>query len=156
MRRSRGFTLIEVLVVLTILGVVISGVSVSLETLRGRDTGLAVERLRWVLEATAERARIRGQSIAFETLPDGYRFSMRDTDGRWIALEEAPLFVERVLPDDLRWAALRVNEQSARYIVFGTRSPRFELELLTPDGSVLLRGRGTGEVETRQHPRSPA
>lgn len=143
---SGGFTLIEVLVVMTILGLAISGVSLSLETLRSRDTDLASERVRWVLEATAERARIRGQAIAFETLADGYRFSIRDVDGRWIAFEEAPLFVERILPDALRWASLRVDGVEDDRIVFASRAPRFELRLQSPDAIFRLHGRPTGAV----------
>ncbi|MFN3985099.1 MAG: prepilin-type N-terminal cleavage/methylation domain-containing protein [Rhodocyclaceae bacterium] len=149
-RRARGFTLIEVLVVLTILGLAISGVSLSLEALRGRDTDLALERLRWVLEASAERARIRGQAIAFDPLPDGYRFSILDTDGRWIAFEEGPIFVEKVLPDGLAWSDLRVEGQRASRIVFASRAPRFELQVRTRDGVARLAGRTTGVVDLRR------
>lgn len=143
---ERGFTLIEVLVVMTILGLAISGVSLSLESMRNRDTDLASERVRWVLEAAAERARMRGQAIAFEPLSDGYRFSIRDVDGRWIAFDEAPLFVERILPEDLRWTSLRVEGVEGDRIVFASRAPRFELRMRTPDASILLNGRPTGAV----------
>lgn len=142
----RGFTLIEVLVVMTILGLAISGVSLSLETLRNRDTDLASERVRWVLEAAAERARIRGQAIAFETLADGYRFSIRDVDGRWIAFDEAPLFVERVLPENLRWMSLKVEGVETDRIVFASRAPRFELRMQSGDSDIRLDGRPTGAV----------
>ena len=142
----QGFTLIEVLVVLTIVGLVASGISLSLETLRGRDTDRAIERLRHVLEHTAERAQTRGQPIALELLTDGYRFSTLDTDGRWVAFEEAPLFVERVLPNDLSWGGLRLDTGETRRLVFGNRAPRFELAVDTPAGRVLLSGTPTGAV----------
>lgn len=152
----RGFTLIEVLVVMTILGLAISGVSLSLETLRNRDTDLASERVRWVLEAAAERARIRGQAIAFETLADGYRFSIRDVDGRWIAFDEAPLFVERVLPENLRWTSLKVEGVETDRIVFASRAPRFELHMQSGDAGIRMNGRPTGAVSLERVAVPPA
>lgn len=145
--RCRGFTLIEVLVVMTIIGLAISGVTIGLESLRGRDDALALERLRWVLEATAERARIRGQAIAFEPLADGYRFSLLDADGRWIVFEDAPVFVARTLPASLRWNGLTVNGRDSDRIVFGSQAPRFLLQLHRgTDGSAHLEGRHNGTV----------
>lgn len=141
-----GFTLIEVLVVLSIVGLVIAGVSWSLEALRHRDEDLALERLRHVLEATAERAQIRGQPIALELLPDGYRFSVLDTDGRWIAWEAPPVFAERRLPESFRWGPLQAGPSVERRIVFGSRAPRFELTVHTPKGLMQYSGRSTGAV----------
>jgi general secretion pathway protein H len=144
--RSRGFTLVEVLVVLTIVGIVISGVSLSLNVMRGRDTDLALERLRWVLEATAERATIHGQPIAIELISDGYRFSVLDTDGRWTAYEAPPLFTEKRLPDTLRWGLLHTASGARDRLVFGSRAPAFQLYVRTPDGTVRYTGRATGAV----------
>lgn len=143
----RGFTLFEVLVVLAIIGVVASGVSIGVDALRGRDVGLALERLQWVLEASAERARTRGQPIAFELLEDGYRFSVLDPDGRWYSLDEPPVFSERVLPDTMRWGALRTDSGNADRIVFGNRAPRFELTVHTPVGFARLSGGISGAVK---------
>ena len=142
----KGFTLIEVLVVLLILGVAVSGASLGLDAIHRRDTDLAVRRLQMVLEATAERARTLGQSIEFEILPDGYRFNMLDTDGRWVPFNEAPLFVERELPPAVRWRALVQPSAEAGRIKFGSFSPRFELVVDTPDGAVRLLGQVTGAV----------
>ena len=152
----QGFTLIEVLVVLVILGVAISGVSIGLDALRGRDDELALERLRWVLEATAERGRTRGQPIAFELLPDGYRFSLQEADGRWVAFESAPVFVERVFPASLAWAGLRVEGQRSERIVFGNRAPRFELQVNSPGGTTHLQGRPSGVVDSHRRGVSPS
>ena len=58
--RLAGFTLIEVMVVLVIMGVVATGISVGLDSLRGRDVDQALRRLRLVLEASADRALVRG------------------------------------------------------------------------------------------------
>lgn len=144
--RDNGFTLIEVLVVLTIVGVTISGLTLGFNAVRERDADHALERLRWILEATAERAQTRGQPIAFELLSDGYRFSILDTDGKWLAFEEAPVFSEKLLPDSLHWEELRTLRGKTERLIFGNRSPRFELLVRTPDGIRQLSGQATGTV----------
>lgn len=148
-RRARGFTLVELLVVMIVIGIAIAGASLGLDALRGRDSALAAERLRWVLEASAERAQVRGRPIAMELLADGYRFSALDADGRWIAFDEPPVFAEKLLPPPMRWE-LRVEGRPADRLVFGTRAPRFELVLRTPEGDITLSGSETGAVVQQQ------
>lgn len=148
-RAPAGFTLIEVLVVLIVVGIAVSGASLGLDALRARDTTLAAERLRFVLEATAERAQIRGQPHALELLSDGYRFSALDVDGRWAVLDEPPVFAEKLLPQGMHWE-LRIDGRRADRIVFGHRTPRFEIRLTTPDALFALTGSETGAVVVRR------
>lgn len=145
--RTSGFTLVEVLVVLTIVGLVLAGTSLSVDALRHRDAELALARLQRVLEASAEHAQVSGRPIAFERLADGYRFSALDADGRWVAYEAPPVFTERVLPDGLRWGEWRDAAGPADRLVFGHRAPRFELRVHDAGGTTVLRGRSTGAVE---------
>lgn len=148
--RARGFTLIEVLIVLLILGIALAGVSLSIDGFAARDTRMALERLRFTLEASAERAQLRGQPLAFELLADGYRFSVLDANGKWVALDEPPVFVERVLPASLVWAGLSTEEDpngTSQRIVFRAEAPRFQLHLRADDAHVTLNGRATGAVE---------
>jgi len=145
-RQCAGFTLVEVLVVMVIIGVAVSGLTLGFEALRGRDSEQALERLRHVLEATAERAQIQGQPIAFELLSDGYRFSILGTDDKWADFEEPPLFAEKLLPETLHWQELRTAQGKSSRLVFGNRSPRFELFVATPEGTRLLSGQATGAV----------
>ena len=149
MRRGRGFTLIEVLVVLVIIGVVASGLSLTFDAMRARDTERELERLRLVLEASAERARVQGHALAFELMADGYRFSRLDTDGRWLPLEEPPVFASRVLPQGMRWAGLQGDSGPTQRLVFSQRAPRFELAIDVDDQRRYLRGTATGAVSLR-------
>ena len=148
-RTGSGFTLVELLVVMIVIGIAVAGASLGLDALRGRDAALAAERLRWVLEASAERAQVRGRPIAMELLPDGYRFSALDADGRWVAFDEPPVFAERLLPQQMHWE-LRVEGRPAERLVFGARAPRFELVLHTPEGDISLSGSETGAVVQQQ------
>lgn len=147
-----GFTLIEVMVVLVIMGLVATGIGVALDAVQGREASRAVERLRLVLEATAERASVRGQPIAVEFIADGYRFSAFDTDGNWRPLIDPPVFAEKLLPDDVVRGRLIVEgeeQSSTPRLVFGTTPPEFTLELETPAGRRILSGRPTGAVSVQ-------
>ncbi|MDD3354599.1 prepilin-type N-terminal cleavage/methylation domain-containing protein [Zoogloea sp.] len=147
--RQAGFTLIEVMVVLVIMGVMATGITLGLDSLRGRELEQALQRLRLVLEATADRASVRGRPIAFELLPDGYRFSALDPDDNWRPLIDPPVFTDRPLPAGLSWSGLRLEGQAeagATRLLFGTQPPEFQLRVLTPTGEALLRGRANGEV----------
>ena len=68
--------------VLVIMGVMATGISLGIDSLRGRDADQA-SRLRLVLEASADRASVRGRPIAIELPPDGYRFAALDADDNW-------------------------------------------------------------------------
>lgn len=149
-RPARGFTLIEVLIVLLILGIALAGVSLSIDGHAARDTRMALERLRFTLEASAERAQLRGQPLAFELLADGYRFSVQDASGKWVALDEPPVFTERVLPAPLAWAELSTEEDpngANRRIIFRSEAPRFRLRLNAGALHATLDGRATGAVQ---------
>ena len=141
-RRSRGFTLIEVLVVMVIVGVALGGVSVSVEALRARDGERALQRLQHVLEAAAEHGLLRGQPLRFEPLADGYRFSRLDADGQWSLREVPAVFAERVFPESLRWQ----NPAQMAALVFGSRAPRFTLDLRLDGQPAQLAGSATGQV----------
>jgi general secretion pathway protein H len=148
--RLAGFTLIEVMVVLVIMGVVATGISVGLDSLRGRDVDQALRRLRLVLEASADRALVRGRPIAIEFLPDGYRFAALDADDNWRPLIDPPVFSDRPLPAGMGWLGLRLDQQPegpALRLQFGNPSPEYTLRVATPNGEAILRGLANGQVE---------
>lgn len=149
-RHAAGFTLIEVMVVLVIMGVMATGISLGIDSLRGRDADQALKRLRLVLEASADRASVRGRPIAIELLPDGYRFAALDADDNWRPLIDPPVFTERTLPAGLAWAGLRLDGQAeasaAPRLQFGTQAPEYELRVATPGGNARFTGKANGEV----------
>ena len=147
-RCAAGFTLIEVMVVLVIMGLMATGLSVGLDSLRGREADQALRRLRLVLEASADRAAVRGRPLAIEFLPDGYRFAALDADDTWRPLIDPPVFTERTLPEGLSWSGLRLDGQDAPQprLQFGTQTPEYELRVATPRGIALLTGKANGDV----------
>lgn len=146
---SAGFTLIEVMVVLVIMGIMATGLSLGLDSLRGRDVDQALQRLRLVLEATADRAAVRGRPIAIELLSDGYRFSALDPDDNWRPLEDPPVFTEKALPGGMAWSGLRLegrDDGNGARLQFGSQPIQYELRVATPGGEARLFGRANGEV----------
>ncbi|WP_417068269.1 prepilin-type N-terminal cleavage/methylation domain-containing protein [Niveibacterium terrae] len=149
---ARGFTLIEVMVVLVILGITSAAVSFSITGLQSRQTEQEMDRLRLVLETAGERAAVTGTPIAAEFLPGRYRFSTLDTDGHWRPIVGDDPLAERPLPDDLSWVSLSINNQppvSDPPLIFNSEMPRFELHLRGPDGEREYRSRADGSVEMK-------
>lgn len=149
MPADRGFTLIEVLVVLAILGIVVAAAGISVRGVAGPSVARETERLRQTLERLAERAQVTGQPLALQLLPGGYRVLRLDAGGHWQPAEGTAEFAERNLPAGFAWRALRTDrgEERPEQLVFAARSPRYRLRLATPDGDVVLRGASTGSVE---------
>lgn len=147
MFRSSGFTLIEVLVVMVIVGVMSTALTLGIEGLSLRSDERELQRLRVVLEACAERALTRGQSVSVEFFADGYRLSALDFEDKWIPLFDPPLFTERALPTGFTWAGLSaVGQRDSTRLVFGSRSPEFTLRVGTHNGEARLLGSTNGEV----------
>ena len=107
------------------------------------------QRLRLVLEATADRAMVRGRPMAIQFLPDGYRFEALDPDDNWRPLIDPPVFTERTLPGELGWAGLRLDGQpdaTSLRLQFGSQAPEYELRVSTPRGEARFTGKANGDV----------
>lgn len=149
-RTQRGFTLIEVMVVLSLLAMLAQGLYMSIGALQSRDRDRAVEALRLRLVFAAERAWTRGQPLALERTPQGYRFLARDTAGGWQQVSDSSVLAERRLPDALRWSALEVegrNGTAETLLILGPDSPSFRLELTDASGWRATLGDLNGRVE---------
>jgi general secretion pathway protein H len=98
--RSKGFTLVEILVVIVIMAVVISITVLSVSS-TGRDSQLDEEsrRIEGLVGLLHERALLEGRDFGLRIEPAAYEFVVYDPRrDRWMMLEQEREFRHRDLP----------------------------------------------------------
>ena len=158
---ARGFTLIEMLIVLAIIGVTVAMIRLSSGVLDrvsaskdGNDLpGVALQRLTWSLAAASEQAQVRGRPIALDAVTGVYRFYALDPAGRWVPIEGDPVFAERAVPRNWAWEEIQRDGDriSAPYrLIFGTEPVRFSIQIASGDQRFVVVGNSLGAVDWRK------
>jgi general secretion pathway protein H len=107
--KSRGFTLIEMMVVLMIMGLFVGLVST---ITRPDDRALLrveAERLAQLLDLAATEARLSGKSIGWTVDGPGYRFWRFREDLGWSEIRDNDILRARTLPQGMTISGLRVE-----------------------------------------------
>ena len=99
--KHHGFTLIEVMAVVFIIGVIVTFASLSIG--RHSDQSLAEEakRLHYLIKLASEESVMRSISLALEITKEGYQFVKIQGD-QFVPLEGDRLFRKREFPADLK------------------------------------------------------
>ncbi|MDH3438691.1 MAG: GspH/FimT family pseudopilin [Betaproteobacteria bacterium] len=107
--RSRGFTLIEMLVVLMIIGLFAGLVSTITQPDERAVLRLEADRLSQLLDFAATEARLTGKSIAWTADESGYRFWRSGEDAGWLEIRDSELLRARTLPLGVSVSGFRVE-----------------------------------------------
>jgi general secretion pathway protein H len=147
-RRTRGMTLIEMLVVVVIIGIILSFTSVSGGADDQRQLRLEGERLALLLEMAYDQAALAGSPIRFEIDSQGWRFLAREQRG-WKPLAGDPSLRPRPWQVPTQVSLQRADGQSS--IEFGRDAidPPFTIELRRDSTQVVLQANGLGLFRVR-------
>lgn len=145
-RPQRGFTLLEMLVVLLIVGLLVAVITLAPTRNRRNDLGDEGARLAMLFETAVDEAQFRSGPLAWQPSPGGYRFLERQPDGSWKTLSGGEF-------DAYRWRA-PVTSVTLRYtggdvaqrMVFGAESldAPMTVTLRSGDASIRVVGNGDG------------
>ena len=137
-RAAAGFTLLEVLVVIVIIGIIASMAAISVNVLGGdHQMQQEAERLQAILVQAREEALMQSRDIGLRM--DGTSFEFLEYDGRnerWRTVVGDPLLRERTLPEGLR-LSLRLEDRDVR---LEPRQPETDQNPIQPQVILLASG----------------
>jgi general secretion pathway protein H len=140
--RSKGFTLVEILVVVVIMAIVISIAVLSIGT-TGRDAQLDEEtrRIQGLVDILHERALLEGRDFGLRIEPASYEFMVYSADrDRWLTLKDEQEFRHRDLPKGVTFEL----ELDSVQVVLKTPDRTFSTDEPPPPPQVAIAASGEG------------
>jgi general secretion pathway protein H len=140
--RAAGFTLLEILVVIVIIGVMVSMATLSIGVLGAdREVKEEAERFWAVLRQAREEAELQAIDVAIFVGQTDYEFLRFDTRrNEWTPIVEDKLYAQRTLPEGLRFRLWLENREIVLKPGLPDRSKKDESQKWPPQITVLSSG----------------
>jgi len=150
MAMKHGFTLIEMLVVLLVMGLLAGLVAASSAPDERARLRVEVERLAQLLDLAATESRFTGRAVAWTAHGTGYRFWRFSDAAGWSPIIDDALRA-RSLPAGMAISALQVDNMrapEAMRLQFNPdgAGPSFRVEMSTGEARYTVAGSPIGEV----------
>lgn len=145
---QRGFTLLELLVVLVIIGIMLGAISFSTMQSSRQRLLTDAQRIALLLQLAREEAIVRNRPIAFEANQNSYHFLVRN-DNQWAPINDLDMLRERDFsfsPTLLSMTPVPRSDANDLRVVFG-REPvdkPFVLDMKVGEDHVVIRADGIG------------
>ena len=139
-RLQRGFTLLELLVVLVIAGMTLGMVSFNAMPSERQVLQGEAQRIALLLQLARDEAIVRNRLISFEASPERYQFMMRE-EGKWETIPQDQLLHERSFkhsPVALSIKPPQIDETGPVRIVFGREPVDKPFVLTIASGEVFV------------------
>jgi general secretion pathway protein H len=138
--RARGFTLIEMMVVLGVMGLCVALAMVAARPDDRAEARVEAQRLAAVLDIAAATARMSGTSLAWTADGAGYRFWRLDARAGWREIAGDELLKPRALPSGVTLSDVLVEQARPH-------TPRVEFRAHAPTPLFSMRVSVPGETQ---------
>lgn len=148
---QHGFTLVELLVVLVVMGIALGATVVQLMPDNRAVLRHESERLALLLENAALEAQASGRPLAWSGEASHYRFWKKNDYNDWVRIEDDTMFRPRELPEGIRIGQITVEDVPLKpgdklsLSAHGFSLP-YRIRIGNQYGNAGITGKSTGDV----------